>query len=131
MKKLNGISILVAEDEADLRDVFVDHFLYLGAKVEGVSSGKQGWDLIKKQNFDIVFSDIRMPGGDGIELIKNIHHMNSPKPNVFLCTGFSDLSASEAKNYGVLEIFSKPFDMNQVVTQMQILHEASRSTKVT
>ncbi|MEQ1723815.1 MAG: response regulator [Pseudobdellovibrio sp.] len=129
MKKLIGLSILVAEDEAELRDVIVDQLLYNGATVEGVSNGAEAWDSIQNKKFDIVLSDSRMPGVNGIELIKKIHQMNSTKPIVFLCTGFSDLTLSEVKKIGVAEVFSKPFDLNKMVNQILISINELQSKK--
>lgn len=114
MSQLSGISILIVDDEPDLLDVFGDQFSHRGAQVFRASNGTQAWELLQKQQVDIVFSDIRMPGGDGVELAKNIQKMPHPKPKVFLCSGFSDISLGDAQKYGVITIFPKPFKMEAI-----------------
>ncbi len=114
MKILIGITILVVEDERDLRDVIMECLEFRGATVVGVENGLLAFELLKKSYFDVVLSDVRMPGGDGIELIKNINQSLSPKPKVFLYTGYADITEQEAKLLGAIRIFPKPFDMKEM-----------------
>ncbi len=115
MKALDKISILVVDDEEALREILIEELTYHGATVVGADNGTLAFELLKKQTYDVVISDVRMPGGDGINLLKDIDRALFPKPKIFLCTGFSDLSELNAKNLGVLEVFPKPFDMEKMV----------------
>lgn len=117
MINFTGISILVVEDEELLREIVMEEFQDLGADVYGAEDGRSAFKMLEDKDFDIVLSDVRMPRGDGVELIKNIQSLTN-KPKVFLCTGFSDLTFDEAQKYGVLEIFSKPFNMKTIVDRI-------------
>jgi len=115
MTSLKGLSILVADDELELRDIMMESLAYSGAAVVGVANGAEAWAELNKRSFDVVLSDIRMPGGDGVELVKRISSELQVKPILFLITGFSDLSLQEAQKYGVIEIFNKPFSMKNII----------------
>ena len=115
MMSLKGLCILVAEDEPDLREIIVETFIECGAEVAGVSNGVEAWAELKKRNFDIFLSDVRMPGGDGEELVKRVSAELDYKPLLFLATGYSDLTIAEMQSYGVVEIFSKPFKLMNVI----------------
>ncbi len=120
-KKLEGLRILVVEDEQFLRETIVEEFQYCGAIVEEASGGNQAFELYKKMEFDIVFTDIRMPDGNGFEFIKNINAFKSKNiPKIFVCTGFSEYSDDEFFNLKVLKIFKKPFDFDEII---QCLHD--------
>jgi two-component system response regulator PilR (NtrC family) len=129
LKKYTNLSILLAEDEPDLSELIADEFVENGAKVEITSNGNLAWEMLQKKHFDIVLSDVRMPDGDGIDLVKKIHQMKSPKPSVFIYSGLFDLSIADIKSYGVLEVFSKPYDLHKIMDTILILHNASIAKK--
>jgi len=115
--------ILVVDDEPDLREILVEELRDQGFEVSEASSGNEAWSLVQKTEFKVVISDIRMPHGDGIGLLKNIHGGSLAKPPiVFLLSGFSDLSEQDAKKLGARQVFSKPFELDMI---SQALKEAS------
>ncbi len=112
--KLTDVSILVVDDESDLRDILVEEMAFRGANVKGVNNGKEAWEELNKTKYDVLLSDVRMPDGDGIDLVKRIATGLTPKPLLLLCTGYADLEMNEAQNLGVVEIISKPFDIDHI-----------------
>jgi len=116
---LTGKNILVVDDEELLCEVFKEMFEYHGASVKTSNSGSAAFELLKKEKFDIVVSDVRMPKGDGMTLVRQISAELPYKPYVFLCTGFSDVSLDDAKKLGVLEIFSKPFSEAEILARIE------------
>ncbi len=105
-----GKTLLVVEDEADLREPLVMIFEELGCKVFEASNGVEGFQIACRESLDLVISDIRMPGGDGIELLKNIKGRGGSTP-IILITGFSPLSAQETAALGAAAILAKPFEV--------------------
>jgi CheY-like chemotaxis protein len=113
--KLKDISILVVDDEPELREILIEELTYRGASVHGVENGKQAFIELSQKKYDVILSDIKMPGGDGIELVKRISEdLTLPKPHIFLCTGCADFKIDELKIYGVIAILSKPYDVEHI-----------------
>ena len=81
-------------------------------------NGQSAFSLLQKNDFDVVMSDVRMPGGDGVDLLRSIDKSISVKPKIFLCSGYNDLAPSEADRLGVIEMFSKPFNLNKMIKAM-------------
>jgi len=119
MNQLKGIHVLVVDDEDELREIFVDEFRSVGAVVFEARQGVEAMEVLRRETVHVVLSDVRMPGGDGISLMKNIDKEIRPKPLLFLCSGFSQHSMDEMKAIGVLEIFGKPFDWNMILSSIQ------------
>lgn len=115
MISLKGISILVVDDEKDLREILNDELSFFGATVTEAENGAQAFELLKKQRFDVLLSDIRMPVADGLQLLNNIKKGLSEKPKIFLNSGFNDITEDTAKSLGVIEIFTKPFKVDEMV----------------
>ena len=115
MKTLHGKTILVVDDERELRDLLMEEFALAGALVFGAENGVEALAIVKKRAFDAVLADIRMPGGDGLTLLSDIHVHLKDKPKLFLCSGFDDTSMAVAAELGVVEVFSKPFMIAHVI----------------
>ena len=114
MQILQGKTLLIVEDEEALREPLAQEFNYLGCQVLQAANGKQGFELANQHSIDAIISDIRMPGGDGVELLRNIKQVNHARPVVMLITGFSDLSREDAYHMGAEAIVAKPFDLDDI-----------------
>lgn len=104
------ISILVVDDEPVLRELVSFILVDRGFLVSEAQSGNVALEKIKKQDFDVVVSDVRMPDGNGIDLLRNIRELKGDKPLVFLVSGYSEVSAEEAKRLGAEDLLNKPVD---------------------
>ncbi|MGE3973537.1 MAG: response regulator [Bdellovibrionales bacterium] len=110
MREPKDIKILIVDDEADLRKAIVFDFKKRGFVVKEAENGKVAFEIIKNENIDLVLTDVRMPDGDGVELLENIKARNSDLPVVIFITGFADITLEEAYDKGVDAVFAKPFD---------------------
>jgi len=106
--------ILCVDDEVDILELFRDEFIDLGFKVLEASNGIDAFKLFKENDIDCIVSDIRMPGGDGVSLVKNVKDEGSNVP-IFLVTGFSDYSKEDLASLGINAVIFKPFDLDEVV----------------
>lgn len=106
--------VLIAEDEADLREPLAMEFESLGFQVFQAANGTEAFNIICANHIDLVISDIRMPGGDGIELLKKIRARNTAMPVVMLITGFADISIEQTYDLGAEAVLSKPFDLDEL-----------------
>jgi CheY-like chemotaxis protein len=113
-----GKTILIVDDEPDLREILKDEFEFVGATMFEAENGQQALALAQKHPFDIIVSDIRMPGGDGLTLAKNIKSQSGHVPVMFLVTGFSDVSPATAYDIGVEGFIYKPFNLGPVIENL-------------
>lgn len=126
----NKRTILVVDDEEDVRDLLSIILESIGYNVQTAANGLEAWDMINGQPdiFDLVISDIRMPGMDGIELLEKIKGRYPFKPVVSFITGFSDLSIEDAYARGVCGYVKKPFSKKDIV---EVVEKALASIPVT
>lgn len=116
--ELAGKKILVVDDEPDLREILKDSLEFAGAEVLEADSGTDAFKKIASTQYDAVVSDIRMPGGDGISLAKNVAAMQGKKPVLLLVTGFADILPSEAYDMGVHGFIFKPFKLETIINTL-------------
>ena len=121
MSLLGSKTVLVVDDEPMLREILRDVFELEGATVFEASNGTEAFALLQQQPVHVVVSDIRMPGGDGIELLRNLRKLERNTPVVLLITGFSDLSTDAAYDIGADAILSKPFDVSELLERVIFL----------
>jgi hypothetical protein len=121
MSLLGSKTVLVVDDEPMLREILRDVFELEGATVFEASNGTEAFELLQHESVHVVVSDIRMPGGDGIELLRNLRKRESNTPVVLLITGFTDLSTDAAYDIGADAILSKPFDVSELLERVIFL----------
>ncbi len=112
MIEKSNISILIADDEQDIRDVLEIALSDIGYKVYLAENGKKAFDIFKKMRPDIVVTDIKMPVLDGIELLRLIKREN-PQSQVLMITGHGDmdLTIRSLKNEA-MDFISKPINVD-------------------
>jgi len=114
----HGKSILIVDDEPEICDLISFQMQRNGFKIQTASNGKEAFELYQKSPVDLVLTDIRMPGGNGIELLDNLRKLHKHNPIVILMSGFSDLSLEEAIQKGAYTKLQKPIpfkDLTKVV----------------
>jgi len=100
--------LLLIDDEQDILRVLSMSLKSDGYEVVSALSGKEGLDIFKKESPDIVLTDIKMPGMDGIEVLQNVKKIN-PETEVIIITGHGDIdTAIEALQYGASDFINKP-----------------------
>jgi DNA-binding NtrC family response regulator len=105
-----AMKILVIEDELSVRLGISCTLEGAGYKVVSAENGMEGIRLFEKESFDVVVTDLRLPGADGIEVLKSVKNI-SPDTGVIVITAFADVkTAVEAMREGAYDYISKPFD---------------------
>jgi len=117
-KALTGKSILIVDDEPDLREFLADEIRMIGASVYEAENGRKAFEIVKNEKIDAIISDIRMPDGDGVELLDRVRSENPGIPVLIFITGYTDLSGADAYNKGAEAIIAKPFNFEQVSTAL-------------
>jgi CheY-like chemotaxis protein len=105
--------ILVVDDNKDIREMLEDFLNFEGHKPVLAKDGKEAFEIFCKQDFDIVISDLGMPGMSGWELSKSIKQKNAEIPVVIITGWGTQLGAEELKKNKVEWILSKPFNLDQ------------------
>ena len=111
-KKWGNITILVVEDDLDMREVLCDFFKDGGATVFDAENGKVALEVMSKEQVDLVVSDVQMPIMDGVELLKMIRAKNPEIPIVLFTTGQSQLTEESAIASGASGLLNKPYNFN-------------------
>jgi PAS domain S-box-containing protein len=118
-KEQKKSKILVIEDEKGVRLLLEDILTDVGHEVKTASNGSKGVEIFKENSFDLVFTDLGMPGMSGWQVAKEIKKISKKTP-VALITGWEvKLNDSELKKSGVDLVINKPFRVEQVVRLVQ------------
>src|ERR1035441_5250291 len=92
MRDPKDIKILIVDDEPDIAELLGYDFEKLNFKVFTATDGKMAFEIALKEKIDIVVSDIRMPGGDGITLLDKLKKVNIEIPVVLFLSGHHDIT---------------------------------------
>jgi CheY-like chemotaxis protein len=118
-RKQQKASILVIEDEEDVRELLRDILTDAGHNVEVAADGNEGMEIFKKKKFELVFTDLGMPAMSGWEVADKVKSINEKVP-VALITGWNvALDSSEMNKSGINLVIHKPFKMEQVLNLVQ------------
>jgi DNA-binding NtrC family response regulator len=103
-------SILIVDDEESVRDSLNNWFLEDGYRVECAENAKKALNILESENFDIILADIKMPGMDGLEMLKAIKTIRK-EAIVIMMTAFATVdTAVQALKDGAFDYVTKPFD---------------------
>ena len=106
--------ILVVDDEQGLRDVLSIMLKRAGYAVTMATDGEEAIELVNKEIFDLVITDLRMPKVDGMEVLRAVKS-TSPETVVLIITAFASAdSAVEAMKQGAYDYLTKPFQVDEV-----------------
>jgi CheY-like chemotaxis protein len=115
LKNPQEVTILVVDDEEHLRESILFDFSRKGFNVLSAENGRKAFDLIALNKVDLVISDIRMPGGDGIELLERIRANHPTLPQVIILTGFADVKETDVYAKGAQKVLPKPFERKELI----------------
>jgi len=121
MPYLKDHLVLVVDDEPDLREMLVSELQSIETKTREAKNGKEGINIVKTEKIDLIISDVRMPGGNGIELLIETKKINLKKPIFLFITAFSDITREEIHAHGAEGIISKPFDLPILIENLEWL----------
>lgn len=112
-------TVLLVDDDATHRNVLAFDFKRKGFSVLHASSGNEAWEMILRENINLVITDIRMPDGNGVELLRRIKDRNPILPSVILITGYTDLDLNNATEWGAEAVLPKPLDRKALLSASQ------------
>jgi diguanylate cyclase (GGDEF)-like protein len=130
-KKNSNINVLIVDDDLSVRNTMDEYIANAGFSTLAAASAEEALELIEKNNFAVVITDIRLPGLGGIELTKVIKQKNGS--DVIVVTGYSDdYSYEEAINIGASDFVIKPVRLEELLLRLRrVLKERQLSSERT
>jgi putative two-component system response regulator len=119
MKKHSEDNILIVDDESSIRELFLIWLEEAGYTCFSADSAQKAIDLINKENFSLIISDINMPGMTGIELLEHIKENYHDNVAVLMVTAVHDRDlAIQALRTGAYGYLNKPVDQNEMIVNV-------------
>jgi len=107
--------ILCVDDETVILDSFRKILVLDGYSVDTVENGKEALGLIQTHSYDFVFTDLKMPEMDGVEVTKAVKHIR-PDIDVIIITGYATVeTAVKCMKYGAMDYVEKPFTEDELL----------------
>lgn len=123
------LEILLVDDDELMRQSLTLLLGHEGFRVQAAPGGPEALELARQQAYDLVISDVRMPGMDGFAVVRSLREL-LPEAHFILMTGFSSEEAPiEALRLGVDDYFHKPFDLNVFLERIRVMRRQKRQQK--
>ena len=125
----NSFSILLAEDDEEMRSLLALMLRKKGYRVTECTNGISLLDMLSSfflpgeehKNFDLIISDIRMPGITGMEILMGANELDNFPP-IILITAFGDKETHmQAERLGAAVLFDKPFDIEELLKKLHAI----------
>lgn len=112
---MNEKKILVVDDEVFIRDAFEMVFRQAGYTILLAESGEEALEILKEENIQLMYLDLKLPGMNGVELCRQIRK-DHPIAIIYAVTGFSSLfELADCREVGFDDYFTKPVDMKTLL----------------
>ena len=112
---MKGLNALIIDDEPLMRLSMVDALEGVGCVVAAAATGTEGIRVLEKRQFDVVITDLRLPGADGLAILKACKERN-PNTEVILITAHGSVdTAVGAMKLGAYDYITKPFQMDELL----------------
>jgi len=106
--------LLIVDDQHGIRILLTELFMSEGYTTYQASNGKLALEIVKRESPELVLLDMKIPGMDGLEILKHIKEIN-PSIKVIMMTAYGELDMiKETTMNGALMHFTKPFDIDEL-----------------
>ena len=118
--------ILIADDNHGQRDVLVEALAAAGHEVDGVADGKTALGRVTERTYDLLITDLKMPGLDGIELLRAVRERGSQTGVILMTAHGTTEMAVDAMRIGALDWVEKPFPLSAMETRVEKALDSQR-----
>src|SRR4030042_3376816 len=116
---MDGFNVLLVDDESEFLDTLVKRIKKRNVNAAGGASGEEALSFLNQQPMDVVVLDVRMPGMDGIQALREIKQ-RYPLIEVIMLTGHASLEvAIEGMELGAFDYMMKPIEMDDLLYKLQ------------
>lgn len=125
--KSGKVQILILDDEPIVCKRLTPAFHRAGYGVESFTDSAQAMARIEEKRFDIVITDLKMEGTDGMRLLERVKEI-SPDTSVVVITGFATPdTAKESFRKGAFDFVAKPFKLSEILDIVKVMAEKARA----
>ncbi|MBI5605343.1 MAG: response regulator [Deltaproteobacteria bacterium] len=118
-----SFNVLIVDDEDDFRETLVKRFKKRNLNVFGAESGQTALDLMNAHLFDVVILDVKMPGMNGLDTLREMKKKN-PLMEVILLTGHASMeSGVEGMHLGAFDYVMKPVNIDDLLEMIRQAYE--------
>ena len=120
-RRAEQLNVLVVDDDDQIREVLSDMLTIDGHAATACPDGQSALEAVKRQDFDLVITDLGMPGMSGLELAAQIHDRHPDLPIAMITGWGTQLDPDEVLRHGILTVLSKPFHLKDVKSMVKDL----------
>jgi CheY-like chemotaxis protein len=122
--------ILIIDDAPLVRDALREYLATQGYTVETVSNGAEALTTVRGARPDLVLLDFRMPGMDGVEVLRRLHEIVVDLPVIMITADVEMAEGRSTRRLGAFDCVAKPFDLDRLgrVVEAAMLHTRGPST---
>lgn len=110
--------VLLVDDEIELLEAMQELLMAYDFDVTTATSGNIALEVLEKEKFDLILSDVRMADGDGLYFLEKLDKSLEQTPIFFFMTGFADFSAEEVAKKGAYGILNKPVAIDELIENL-------------
>jgi two-component system response regulator (stage 0 sporulation protein F) len=122
--------VLIVDDQNGIRVLLMEVFSSEGYNTFQASNGKLALEIVRKESPDLVLLDMKIPGMDGLEILKHIKEIDS-SIKVIMMTAYGELDMiKEATELGAITHFTKPFDIDEMRDAVNSQLDSDSSSKL-
>lgn len=121
-----SIRILVIDDEEAIRKLFISALKGTGYQVETAESGEQGIEKARETRFNLIFTDLKMPGINGVETLRELWKIGQTVPIYIITAYYDDFldQLQSAANDGIsFQVLKKPVSIDEVRSIAEVVAE--------
>lgn len=125
------MKLLIIDDEKSIRNTLKEILEFEGHEVELAADGVEGLEKATSDNYDVIFSDIKMPNMDGMELLDKLGESNVDSAVIMISGHGSIDSAVECIKKGAFDFIQKPLDLNRILITLRNATDRTNLVKET
>jgi DNA-binding NtrC family response regulator len=112
-------TVLLVEDHETTRITLAGVIEREGCKVTAVASAGAAREKVREEEFDLIITDLRLPDGDGMELLEEVRRLSAGSPVILITGHGSEETAVQAMKKGAFNYLSKPIDLNRLRAELE------------
>lgn len=116
-------SILIVDDEKEVLSLLKELLETRGFQVSTTNNGETALQIIKESNFSCILADLKMPGFEGVEFIRELKKIESPA-KIIVMSGYGAQVEKDLQNLGVSEYIVKPIDFDDLFKKISLFRHS-------